>query len=77
MILQDDWHARTRASQRQHLPRKIETVNVKNIGAETAKECARFVGIVIERQKMILHAITFQMFGSCIRLDHGYSIARL
>ena len=82
MILQDDRHARTQFSQRQHLAREVEAMHVKNIWCEAVKQRAVGITVHIPRpnifkwQKVILHAVAVKLLNMRGSLDDGDANAR-
>ena len=82
MVLQDDRHARTQFSQRQHLTGEVEAMHVKNVRCEAVKQGAVSSTVrsprrgIFERQKVILHAVAIKLLDMRAILDNGDANAR-
>src|ERR1700730_1749390 len=79
MILQDDWHARGKRGERQHIPRKAKTVHVKYLWGQTVEQFAED-GVLpggrrsrAERQKVVAHAVAHQLLRMSARLDNRHA----
>ena len=81
MILQDDWNARGKRGQCQYLPRETQTVHVKSVWRQLAKQIAQPLAPPIRRRrvaewlKVVMHTGTRQTFRMRTRLDNRYANA--